>query len=167
MRILGERKSADKSILLEQAATALARPVVYLPHLDDQLAATQAARALFAEMKKKGMVTLSDLLEGKVEQTDRIDVDEIYRLGQAIGIETQKHGDFPISPKKVWVRLSHVTKQLRQPVDRRCKLRPEQVSEMRRGYEGKTSMRQLAKHYGVSVSTVSNIIHGFYWKKLT
>jgi hypothetical protein len=62
-------------------------------------------------------------------------------------------------------RLSDAQTEL---VDRRCKLRPEQVSEMRRAYDtDKPSMRQLAKRYSVSVSTVSNIVHGFYWEKLT
>jgi len=52
-----------------------------------------------------------------------------------------------------------------QRSDRRCKLRPEQVSEMRQVYEaGKASMRQLGRRYGISVSTVSNIIKGRYWK---
>jgi ribosomal protein L34 len=49
--------------------------------------------------------------------------------------------------------------------DRRCKLRPEQVSEMRQVHEaGKASMRQLAKRYSISVSTVSNIIKRRFWK---
>lgn len=52
-----------------------------------------------------------------------------------------------------------------QGVDRRCKLKPEQVSEMRQVYDaGEASMRQLANRFGVSVSTVSNIINGRYWK---
>ena len=55
-----------------------------------------------------------------------------------------------------------------EPVDRRCKLRPEQVSEIRRAYDaGEASMHKLAKRYRVSVSTVSNIVHGFYWKNLS
>jgi hypothetical protein len=42
--------------------------VVCLPDLDEQVAATPAAQELFAEMKKKNMGTLADLLEGKIGQ---------------------------------------------------------------------------------------------------
>lgn len=49
--------------------------------------------------------------------------------------------------------------------DKRRKLTSEQVLEMHHGYDtGKVSMRQLAKRFSVSVSTVSNIINGRYWK---
>jgi hypothetical protein len=49
--------------------------------------------------------------------------------------------------------------------DKRRKLTSEQVLEMHRDYDtGKVSMRQLAKRFNVSVSTVSNIINRRYWK---
>jgi hypothetical protein len=141
------------------------KSVVCLPELDDQVAANPAFRELFALMKNKGMVVLSDLLEGKVVQKDRIDIDEIYRLGQSMGMDFQEHGDFPLSPKKVWVRLSDVTKQPLQPTDKRCKLTREQVNEMRRLKTQGMSYRQLAKRFGVrSPSTVSKVIHGRCWK---
>src|SRR5438105_430136 len=80
------------------------KPVVCLPDLDAGSAENPelAARAheLFEEMKGKGMVRLCDLLEGKVEQAGRIDIDEVYPLGQAIGIQAQKHGDFLLAPDK-------------------------------------------------------------------
>jgi hypothetical protein len=50
-------------------------------------------------------------------------------------------------------------------VDRRCKLRAEQVTEMRQVYEaGKASMRELGRRYRISVSTVSSIINRRSWK---
>lgn len=49
--------------------------------------------------------------------------------------------------------------------DKRRKLNAAQVREMRREYDsGQVSMRQLARRFGISVSTVSNIIGGRYWK---
>lgn len=49
--------------------------------------------------------------------------------------------------------------------DRRRKLSPAQVQEMHREYDaGQTTMRQLAKRFGISVSTVSNIINRRCWK---
>jgi hypothetical protein len=93
--------STDKSIKEHRDKT-----VVCLPDLDDQVAATPAAQELFAEMKKKNMGTLADLLEGKVGQKDRINVDELFRLGQAIGMTQMKHGKPAISPKNIWVSLS-------------------------------------------------------------
>jgi len=51
------------------------------------------------------------------------------------------------------------------PIDRRRRLRPQQVDEMRASRAtGKVSMRQLARRFRVSVSTVSNIINGRNWK---
>jgi len=53
-------------------------------------------------------------------------------------------------------------------VDRRCKLTAELAAEMRHAYETekpKPSMRRLGQRFGVSVSTVSNIINGRYWKE--
>jgi hypothetical protein len=48
-----------------------------------------------------------------------------------------------------------------EPVDRRRKLTPKQVLEVRADYAtGKMRMRQLARRCGVSVSTISNAIHG-------
>lgn len=56
------------------------------------------------------MVRLSDLLEGRVGQKGQINVSEIYRLAQAVGMQSQKHRDYPPpSPEKIWVRLSDVT----------------------------------------------------------
>jgi predicted DNA binding protein len=63
-------------------------------------------------------------------------------------------------------RLQEVTASRTEPVDKRCKLTPRQVNEMRQAYARKVSMRQLAKRYCVSVSTVSNIVNGLYWKSL-
>jgi hypothetical protein len=54
------------------------------------------------------------------------------------------------------------------PVDRRCKLTAQLAAEMRHAYETekpKPSMRRLAERFDVSVSTVSNIINGRYWKE--
>jgi hypothetical protein len=49
--------------------------------------------------------------------------------------------------------------------DKRRKLTPAQVNEMKSDYEArKMTMRQLAKRFSISVSTVANIIHGRYWK---
>ena len=51
--------------------------------------------------------------------------------------------------------------RLAEPIDRRRKLTPEQVLEVRTAYAtGKVSMRQFARRCGVSVSTISNAIHG-------
>jgi DNA-binding transcriptional regulator YiaG len=59
-----------------------------------------------------------------------------------------------------------MAQEAKNPVDKRCKLTPRQVNEMRQAYVDKVSMRQLAKRYSVSVSTVSNIVNGLYWKSL-
>lgn len=67
---------------------------------------------LLAALEKRGLVTLSDLLDGKVVQKGRIDVDEIYHLGRYVGLSSQKHGD--LSPKDVWVRPSTL---IRRPDD--------------------------------------------------
>jgi hypothetical protein len=49
--------------------------------------------------------------------------------------------------------------------DKRRKLTPAQVHEMKSDYDSrKMTMRQLAKRFSISVSTVANIIHGRYWK---
>jgi hypothetical protein len=49
--------------------------------------------------------------------------------------------------------------------DKRRKLTPAQVHEMKSDYDArKMTMRQLAKRFSISVSTVANIIHGRYWK---
>lgn len=49
--------------------------------------------------------------------------------------------------------------------DKRRKLTLEQVLEMHRDYEARNAtMRQLAKRFTISVSTVSNIINRRYWK---
>jgi predicted aldo/keto reductase-like oxidoreductase len=64
-------------------------------------------------------------------------------------------------------RLQEIAVTPTEPVDKRCKLTARQVNEMRQAYMDKVSMRQLAKRYCVSVSTVSNIVHGLYWKSLS
>jgi len=52
-----------------------------------------------------------------------------------------------------------------EPVDKRRKLTPEQVDEMRRLKTQGMSYRQLAKRFGVrSPSTILKIIHGLCWK---
>lgn len=49
--------------------------------------------------------------------------------------------------------------------DKRRKLIPAQVRELKSDYDAhKMTMRQLAKRFSISVSTVANIIHGRYWK---
>jgi hypothetical protein len=144
------------------------KPVVCLPDLDAGSAKDPelAARAheLFEEMRGKGMVRLCDLLEGKVEQAGRINIDEVYRLGQAIGIEAHKHGDFPLTPDKVWVQLSDVTEQSSQPLDRRCKLTPEKVQAIRAAREKGQTLPQLARQYGVSEAQICRIVKDLSWK---
>jgi hypothetical protein len=94
---------------------------VCLPDVDDLADSKNVKRPklaaryqeLFETMKKKGLVPLSDLLNAKSDQAGRIvDADEVYRLAQAIGMESQRHGDAPLSPEKVWVPLSDVTEPL-------------------------------------------------------
>ncbi len=110
-------KKSEPQIRLFDPTLKYYKPAICLPELDDQVWTTPQGQELIAEMKKKNMVTLADLLEGKVEQKGRIDLDEIYYIGAAAGMESQEHGDFPPpSPKTVWVRLSDVTKPL-QTVD--------------------------------------------------
>lgn len=48
--------------------------------------------------------------------------------------------------------------------DNRCKLTPQQVKWLREHYDGFMTMRMLADFCGLSVSTVSNILNGKYWK---
>lgn len=79
--------------------------------LSDVDETTARARELFEDMKERGLVPLSDLLDGKVEQAGRIDVEEMYRLAQAIGMESERHRESPVTPEKVWVRLADLTKQ--------------------------------------------------------
>src|SRR5882762_9591402 len=115
------------------------KPIVCLPDVDAGNAKhpelTARMHELFEEMRGKGMVRLCDLLEGKVEQAGRINIDEVYRLGQAIGIEAHQHGDFPLAPDRVWVQLSDVTQQSTQPLDKRRKLTPEKVRAIRAARE--------------------------------
>jgi len=161
--------STGKSIKEQRDKT-----VVCLPDLDDQVAATPAAQKLFAEMKKKNMGTLADLLEGKLGQKDRINVDELFRLGQAIGMTQMKRGKPAISPKNIWVSLSDLAPEparLREraapPVDRRRKLSSVLVKDIRSAHVGGESIRSLARSYELSPVTVWKIVHGYYWKNAT
>src|ERR1700687_5195934 len=61
-------------------------------------------------------------------------------------------------------RLQEVTATPAEPVDKRCKLTARQVNEMRQAHTDKVSMHQLARRYGVTVSTVWKIVHEHYWK---
>ena len=74
--------------------------VVCLPDFS-KIAQSAPAQESVELMRERGMVSLSDLLEGKVEQKGRLDIDEIYRLGQAVGRQSEKHGDSPLPPKEV------------------------------------------------------------------
>jgi hypothetical protein len=62
------------------------------------------------------------------------------------------------------MRLQQITVTPAEPVDKRCKLTAQQVNEMRQAYTNKVSMHQLAKRYGVTVSTVWKIVHEHSWK---
>lgn len=161
--------SRDKSIKEHSNKT-----VVCLPDLDDQVAATPAAQKLFAEMKKKNMGTLADLLEGKIGRKDRINVDELFRLGQAIGMTQMRHGNPPISAKNIWVSLSDLapeparpSERAAPPIDRRRKLSSVLVKDIRSAHVGGESIRSLARSYELSPATVWKIVHGYYWKKTT
>jgi hypothetical protein len=140
--------------------------VVCLPDFS-KIAQSAPAQELVEMMKQRGMVSLSDLLEGKVEQKGRLDIDEIYRLGQAVGMQSEKHGDSPLPPKEVWVRLSDVTKPPLQPVDGRCKLSPLLVKDIRNAHGSGESIRSLARSYELSASTVCKIVHRHTWKNLS
>ncbi len=142
------------------------KTVVCLPDFS-KIAQSEQARELVELMRERGMVALSDLLEGKVEQMGRLDVDEIYRLGQAVGMQSGKHGDSPLPPKEVWVRLSDVTKRPLQPVDGRCKLSSVLVKDIRNAHDAGESIRSLARSYELSASTVSKIVHRHTWKNLS
>jgi hypothetical protein len=159
--------STDKSIKEHRDKT-----VVCLPDLDDQVAATPAAQELFAEMKKKNMGTLADLLEGKIGKKDRINIDELFRLGQAIGMTQMKRGKPAISAKNIWVSLSDLTsprpnERVAPPVDRRRKLSAVLVKDIRSAHVDGESIRSLARSYELSPATVWKIVHGYYWKNTT
>src|SRR5437667_11548727 len=129
------------------------KTVVCLPDFS-KIAQSVQAQELVELMRERGMVALSDLLEGKVEQAGPLDVDEIYRLGQAIGMQSGRQGDSPLPPKEVWVRLSDVTKQPLHTLDGRCKLSSMLVKDIRNAHDAGESIRSLARSYELSVSTV-------------
>ncbi len=101
-------------------------------------------------------ITLTNYLKAETGLR-AINPDAIFRLGQIMAAR------YPDVLANMHKNLPDITEQPKS-VDRRCKLRPEQVNEMRRLKTQGMSYRQLARRFGVSPSTVSKIIHGLCWK---
>lgn len=109
-------------------------------------------------LKEAEFVPLNNLLEGKVQQLGRIDMEQIFRLGQASWAWNRE-------PGQLWVRPSDVMKEPAEHIDKRRKLTPEQVEAIRAARKDGQNYEQIGKQVGVSTTQVWRIIHGESWNK--
>jgi hypothetical protein len=89
-----------------------------------------------------------------------VNPDAIFRLGQMMAAR------YPDVLANMHKNLPQITEQP-EAADRRCKLTAVLVKDIRNAHDAGESIRSLAIHYELSVSTVWKIVKGRIWKTLS